>query len=191
MDEVYTNGSKLMIVLIKSPRHDTRGRISGYKVFHKDQENETLVKVCPSIQQENCCAVQVPSSVQTAYVTAFNSKGDSAPAFIPFEQESLASPKNVQLEPANVSGILVKWNPPESPNKPVLHYVVEWRATDEPASQQLLWKKVPHQNTFTFIKELEVDSDSEHREVPLAVDDELEVICMGECKMSCPGKCNT
>ncbi|KAJ6662612.1 hypothetical protein lerEdw1_011749 [Lerista edwardsae] len=153
---VYENGSQEITVLIK-PFHpkESRGRILDYSVFWENHgEMMNLHNTT-----ETTCKVLVPAAVTTVYVTARNSKGSSKPANITVKQQphndyELPSPTNTTVIRDEQNGISVMWEPPESIGKLVLWYIVEWTSGDWHHHYQhdTVWKKVPIQNTTTYIQ---------------------------------------
>uniref|UniRef100_A0A670ITZ0 Fibronectin type-III domain-containing protein n=1 Tax=Podarcis muralis TaxID=64176 RepID=A0A670ITZ0_PODMU len=149
----YPNGSQEVVILIKPffPK-ESRGRILGYRVFCENQGE--IVDLCKTTETK--CQVLVPPAVTTLHVTAHNSKGSSKPANITVNQpphsfHDFPPPTNMQMDRDEQKGISVVWKPPQPIGKVVLWYIVEWTSAD--FRHGLVWKKVPIQNTTTFIKE--------------------------------------
>ncbi|XP_048718330.2 interleukin-23 receptor [Caretta caretta] len=154
MGPVYMNGSREVTVLIKplAPK-DARGRILGYTVFHESQGE--LINLCNT--SDTKCKVLVSPAMRTIHVTAYNSKGSSMPASITVTQEhsnfnDFLSPINMQISHDDNRGISVKWELPKYIGRSVLWFIVEWiSAAQHNQQQDFLWKKVPSQDTFTYI----------------------------------------
>nr|XP_048718330.1 interleukin-23 receptor [Caretta caretta] len=154
MGPVYMNGSREVTVLIKplAPK-DARGRILGYTVFHESQGE--LITLCNT--SDTKCKVLVSPPMRTIHVTAYNSKGSSMPASITVTQEhsnfnDFLSPINMQISHDDNRGISVKWELPKYIGRSVLWFIVEWiSAAQHNQQQDFLWKKVPSQDTFTYI----------------------------------------
>ncbi|XP_069718059.1 interleukin-23 receptor isoform X2 [Phaenicophaeus curvirostris] len=152
----FPNGSHEVTILIKplSPQ-DARGRILGYTVTTKSPKGALLL--CNT--SSTSCSVLVPPEAHTLQVTAHNSKGASSPANITLSQaasswEEFPAPVAVEVKPENQSRVSVTWQlPPQSGRSP-LWFIVEWAFT-APYSQkeQYFWKKVPFQETHTYIQE--------------------------------------
>ncbi|XP_043346840.1 interleukin-23 receptor isoform X1 [Dermochelys coriacea] len=155
MGPVYMNGSREVTVLIKplAPK-DARGRILGYTVFHESQGE--MINLCNT--SDTKCKVLVSPAMRTIHVTAYNSKGSSMPAGITVTQEhsnfnDFLSPINMQISHDDNRGISVKWELPKNIGRSVLWFIVEWiSAAQHNQQHDFLWKKIPSQDTFTYIE---------------------------------------
>ncbi|XP_060089005.1 interleukin-23 receptor [Heteronotia binoei] len=152
----YPNGSQEVTILIK-PFHpkESRGRILGYRVFCENQGKNIILCNTP----ETKCKMSVPATVSYVYVIAQNSKGSSKPANITVNQQSFnyhdfPPPTHMQIR-EELKGISVMWELPLYFGKPVLWYIVEWTYAGWHSHHQydILWGKVPSQNTTMYIPE--------------------------------------
>ncbi|XP_064003542.1 interleukin-23 receptor [Pogoniulus pusillus] len=150
------NGSQDVTVLIKplAPQ-DARGRILGYAVTTKTTKGSLLL--CNT--SSTACRVLLPPGAHTLHITAHNSKGASSPATIAFgqgtnSQEEFPAPLAVEVKPENQSRTLVTWQQPQHSRRSPLWFIVEWVSTTQYSQEeQYFWKKVPHQETHTYIQE--------------------------------------
>ncbi|XP_056212617.1 interleukin-23 receptor isoform X1 [Falco biarmicus] len=151
----FPNGSHEVTVLIKplSPQ-DARGRILGYTVAAESPWGMLLL--CNT--SSTVCSILVPPGAHTLRITAYNSKGASSPASITLSQgagsqEEFPAPVAVEVKPDNLSRVLVAWQPSPRSSRSPLWFIVEgvsttWYGWEE----QYFWKKVPHQETHTYIR---------------------------------------
>ncbi|XP_068263164.1 interleukin-23 receptor [Nyctibius grandis] len=152
---VFPNGSHEVTVLIKPlPPQDARGKILGYVVAAERPEG--TLQLCNT--SGVACSVLVPPGTHTLHVTAHNSRGASSPASITLShgavgQEEFPAPAAVEVKPENQSRVLVAWQPPRHRGKSPLWFIVEW-VSSTPYSQEerYFWKKVPYQETHTYIQ---------------------------------------
>ncbi|XP_051481465.1 interleukin-23 receptor isoform X2 [Apus apus] len=152
----FPNGSHELTVLIKPLRpQDARGRILGYTVATKSLAGRlTLCNTSSTV-----CRVLVPPGVRVLHVTAYNSRGASSPASIPLgwgssSQEEFPAPVAVEVKAENGSRVRVSWQPPPHPGRSPLWFIVEWvSSTQHSWEEQYFWKKVPYQETHTYIQE--------------------------------------
>ncbi|KAJ1170663.1 hypothetical protein NDU88_002536 [Pleurodeles waltl] len=152
--QIYANGTQEVTLLIKllDPKV-ARGRVLGYRAFYKEQGEQRIIKTCKISELK--CKTLVPLSVHTIYVTAYNSKGHSKPAPVILKEEQSDSadcppPRNMSIFPSDHDGILVRW---EAPKSAFLWYIIEWipiRCNKQP---NLLWKRIPSENSSIYIKE--------------------------------------
>ncbi|XP_027549993.1 interleukin-23 receptor [Neopelma chrysocephalum] len=152
----FPNGSHEVTVLIKPlPPRDARGRILGYAVA-AETPGGTLV-LCNTSSTE--CVITVQPGAHTLLVTAHNSKGASSPASITLgqgasSQEEFPAPVALEVKPENQSRVLVHWQPPQHSKSPPLWFIVEWVSTSQYHQEEhYFWKKVPSQETHTYIQE--------------------------------------
>ncbi|KAM6398330.1 interleukin-23 receptor [Pluvialis apricaria] len=152
----FPNGSHEVTVLIKplSPR-DARGRILGYTVVAESPGGALVL--CNT--SSTVCSILVPPGARVLHVTAHNSKGASSPASITLSrdtgsQEEFPAPVDVKVKPKNQSGISVAWQLPRHSRRTPLWFIVEWVFTSQYSQEeQYFWKKVPSQETHTYIQE--------------------------------------
>ncbi|KAJ7401482.1 interleukin 23 receptor [Pitangus sulphuratus] len=152
----FPNGSHEVTVLIKPlPPRDARGRILGYAVAAETPGG--MLVLCNTSSTE--CSILVPPGAHTLLVTAHNSKGASGPAIITLgwgasSQEEFPAPVAVEVKPENQSRVLVHWQPPQHSKSPPLWFIVEWVSTSQYRQEEhYFWKKVPSQETHTYIQE--------------------------------------
>ncbi|XP_064310932.1 interleukin-23 receptor [Phalacrocorax carbo] len=153
---VFPNGSHEVTVLIKplSPQ-DARGKILGYAVAAESPAGVLLL--CNT--SSTVCNALVPPGAHTLHVTAYNSRGSSSPASITLSrgtgrQEEFPAPVAVEVKPENQSRISVAWQPLHHSRRSPLWFIVEWVLTDQYSrEEQYFWKKVPYQETHTYIQE--------------------------------------
>ncbi|XP_010559840.1 PREDICTED: interleukin-23 receptor [Haliaeetus leucocephalus] len=151
----FSNGSREVTVLIKplSPR-DARGKILGYTVTAESPRGAMLL--CNT--SSTACSVLVPPGARALQITAHNSRGASSPANITLGrgaggQEEFPAPVAVEVKPENRSGISVAWQPPRRSGRSPLWFIVEWVSTAQYGQkEQYFWKKVPCQETHTYIQ---------------------------------------
>ncbi|KAM9280308.1 interleukin-23 receptor [Cariama cristata] len=146
----FPNGSHEVTVLIKPlPPRDARGRILGYTVAAETPEGTLLL--CNT--SGTACSVLVPPGARVLHVTAHNSKGASSPASITLSREELPAPGAVEVKPESRSRVSVAWQPPRGSGGSPLWFVVEWVSTPPyRREEQYFWKKVPYQETHTYIQ---------------------------------------
>ncbi|KAJ7424874.1 interleukin 23 receptor [Willisornis vidua] len=149
-------GGHEVTVLIKPLRsRDARGRILRYAVAAETPGGPA--GLCNTSRTE--CTVLVPPGAHTLLVTAHNAKGVSSPASIALSrgassQEAFPAPEAVQVKPENQSRVLVHWQPPQHSQRAPLWFIVEWVSTSQyRQEEQYFWKKVPSQETHTYIQE--------------------------------------
>ncbi|XP_063200110.1 interleukin-23 receptor [Chroicocephalus ridibundus] len=149
----FPNGSHEVTVLIKPllPR-DARGRILGYAVVAESPRGELLL--CNT--SSTACTVLVPQGTHVLHVTAHNSKGASSPASIALSggtnsQEEFPAPAAVEVKSENGSRVSVAWQRPRRSRRSPLWFIVEWVSTAQ--EDQYFWKKVPYEETHTYIPE--------------------------------------
>ncbi|KAM6327205.1 interleukin-23 receptor [Podargus strigoides] len=152
----YPNSSHEVTVLIKPlPPQDARGRILGYAVA-AESSGETLL-LCNT--SRTVCSILVPPGARVLHVTAHNSRGASSPASITLSQgtgarEEFPAPVAVEVKPENGSRVWVAWQPPRRGGRTPLWFIVEWVSTSQYSQEeQYFWKKVPYQETHTYIQE--------------------------------------
>ncbi|XP_074008698.1 interleukin-23 receptor [Numenius arquata] len=152
----FPNGSHEVTVLIKPllPQ-DARGRILGYTVVAKRPGGDLLL--CNT--SSTICSILVPPGTRVLHVTAHNSKGVSSPASITLgwgtsSQEEFPAPVVTEVKPENRSRVSVAWKPPHHRGRSLLWFIVEWVSTTQYSQEeQYFWKKVPYQETHTYIPE--------------------------------------
>ncbi|XP_027507237.1 interleukin-23 receptor [Corapipo altera] len=152
----FPNGSHEVTVLIKPlPPRDARGRILGYAVAAETPGG--MLVLCNTSSTE--CDITVQPGAHTLLVTAHNSKGASIPASITLgqgasSQEEFPAPVALEVKPDNQSRVLVHWQPPQHSKSPPLWFIVEWVSTSQYHQEEhYFWKKVPSQETHTYIQE--------------------------------------
>ncbi|XP_050163395.1 interleukin-23 receptor [Myiozetetes cayanensis] len=152
----FPNGSHEVTVLIKPlPPRDARGRILGYAVAAETPGG--MLVLCNTSSTE--CSILVQPGAHTLLVTAHNSKGSSSPAIITLgqgasSQEEFPAPVAVEVKPENQSRVLVHWQPPQHSKSPPVWFIVEWVSTSQYRQEEhYFWKKVPSQETHTYIQE--------------------------------------
>ncbi|XP_029889759.1 interleukin-23 receptor isoform X2 [Aquila chrysaetos chrysaetos] len=152
----FSNGSREVTVLIKPlPPRDARGRILGYAVTAETPRGAMLL--CNT--SSTACSVLVPPGARALQITAHNSRGASSPASITLGRgaggrEEFPAPGAVEVKPENRSGISVAWQPPRRSGRSPLWFIVEWVSTAQYSQEgQYFWKKVPRQETHTYIQE--------------------------------------
>ncbi|XP_054689606.1 interleukin-23 receptor isoform X1 [Grus americana] len=152
----FPNGSHEVTVLIKPlPPRDARGRILGYAVAAESPAGALLL--CNT--SSTACSVLVPPGARALHVTAHNSRGASSPASIALGrgasgQEEFPAPLAVEVKPENRSRVSVAWQPPPRSGRSPLWFIVEWVSTSQYSQEErYFWKKVPHQETHTYIQE--------------------------------------
>ncbi|KAM6343070.1 interleukin-23 receptor [Alca torda] len=152
----FPNGSHEVTVLIKPlPPRDARGRILGYAVVSESAGGELLL--CNT--SSTACSVLVPPGTRVLHVTAHNSKGASSPASIALSRgtdsrEEFPAPAAVEVKPENRSRVSVAWQPPSRSGRPPLWFIVEWVSSGQYSQEErYFWKKVPCEETHTYIPE--------------------------------------
>ncbi|XP_039238964.1 interleukin-23 receptor [Pipra filicauda] len=152
----FPNGSHEVTVLIKPlPPRDARGRILGYAVAAETPGG--MLVLCNTSSTE--CDITVQPGTHTLLITAHNSKGASSPARITLgqgasSQEEFPAPVALEVKPDNQSRVLVHWQPPQHSKSPPLWFIVEWVSTSQYHQEEhYFWKKVPSQETHTYIQE--------------------------------------
>ncbi|XP_035420286.1 interleukin-23 receptor [Cygnus atratus] len=149
---VFPNGSHEVTVLIKPlPPRAARGRILGYAVAVGSAQ-----PLCNT--SSTSCSVLVPPGVRVLHVTAHNSRGASSPANVTLGreagQQAFPAPAAVEVRRQNQSSVSVAWQPPRSSRSPPLWFIVEWVSTAPYSKEErFFWKKVPYQDTLTYIQE--------------------------------------
>uniref|UniRef100_A0A8B9CKF9 Fibronectin type-III domain-containing protein n=1 Tax=Anser brachyrhynchus TaxID=132585 RepID=A0A8B9CKF9_9AVES len=148
----FPNGSHEVTVLIKPlPPRAARGRILGYAVAAGSAQ-----PLCNT--SGTSCSVLVPPGVRVLHVTAHNSRGASSPANVTLGreagQQAFPAPAAVEVRRQNQSSISVAWQPPRGSRSPPLWFIVEWVSTAPYSKEErFFWKKVPCQDTLTYIQE--------------------------------------
>ncbi|KAM9186531.1 interleukin-23 receptor [Mergus octosetaceus] len=150
LGSVFPNGSHEVTVLIKPPRA-ARGRILGYAVSVGSGQ-----PLCNT--SSTSCSVLVPPGVRILHVTAHNSRGASSPANVTLgreaRQQAFPAPAAVEVRRQNQSSVSVAWQPPSGSRSPLLWFIVEWVSTAPYSKEErFFWKKVPYQDTLTYIQE--------------------------------------
>ncbi|XP_042664368.1 LOW QUALITY PROTEIN: interleukin-23 receptor [Tyto alba] len=152
----FPNGSHEVTVLIKPlPPRDARGRIVGYAVVAESPGGTRLL--CNT--SSTSCSLLVPRGTRALRVTAHNSKGASSPASIPLGRdaggrEEFPAPAALEVKAENQSRVSVAWQPPRRSGRSPLWFIVEWVSTARYSQEeQYFWKKVPYQETHTYIQE--------------------------------------
>ncbi|XP_052522821.1 interleukin-23 receptor isoform X1 [Tympanuchus pallidicinctus] len=146
----FPNGSHEVTVLIKPPR-GARTPILGYAVWAGASR-----PLCNT--SSAACSLLLPPALLDLRVTAYNARGASSPARVPLRRdpspEAFPPPLAVDVQHKNQSTILVAWQPPRHSRTPPLWFIVEWLCT-APYSheEEFFWKKVPGQDTHTYIRE--------------------------------------
>ncbi|XP_072199634.1 interleukin-23 receptor [Excalfactoria chinensis] len=146
----FPNGSHEVTVLIKPPR-DARAPILGYAVWAGASR-----PVCNT--SSTACSLLLPPALRDLHVTAYNARGASSPARLTLRRdpspEAFPPPLAVDVQRENQSTISVAWQPPRHSRTPPLWFIVEWVCT-APYSreEEFFWKKVPSQDTHTYIQE--------------------------------------
>ncbi|XP_068547277.1 interleukin-23 receptor isoform X1 [Anas acuta] len=152
LGSVFPNGSHEVTVLIKPlPPRAARGRILGYAVSVGSGQ-----LLCNT--SSTSCSVLVPPGVRVLHVTAHNSRGASSPANVTLgreaRQQAFPAPAAVEVQRQNQSNVSVSWQPPSSSRSPPLWFIVEWVCTAPYSKEErFFWKKVPYQDTLTYIQE--------------------------------------
>ncbi|XP_050757355.1 interleukin-23 receptor [Gymnogyps californianus] len=149
----FPNGSREVTVLIKPlPPRDARGRILGYAVATESSEGALVL--CNT--SSTACSILVPPGTRALHVTAYNSRGASSPANITLGRDTgeFPAPAAVEVKPENRSRVSVAWQPPRRSGGSPLWFIVEWVSTARYSQEeQYFWKKVPYQETRTYIRE--------------------------------------
>ncbi|XP_072723730.1 interleukin-23 receptor isoform X2 [Ciconia boyciana] len=150
------NGSREVTVLIKPlPARDAGGRILGYAVVAESPGGTLLL--CNT--SSTACTVLVPPGARSLHVTARNSRGASSPARVALGwgaggRGEFPAPAAVEVKPENRSGFSVAWQPPARSRRSPLWFIVEWLSTAQYGQEErYFWKKVPCQETCTYIQE--------------------------------------
>ncbi|MEE6494870.1 hypothetical protein FKM82_001884 [Ascaphus truei] len=154
---VYPNGSQEVTVLIQPTAPDFPwGRPVGYKVFCREDGEETVIQMCNKSEMQ--CSTAVPEGIGTIFIASYNSHGQSPPSHIPVRQleadtNGFPAPQNVTITSGLQTSILVEWEPPEKTDEFVLWFVLQWLpAPCDEKQQNVSWQKVQRNETHFYIE---------------------------------------
>ncbi|OCT82580.1 interleukin-31 receptor subunit alpha [Xenopus laevis] len=157
---VHSNGSQEVTIFIKSLATEVPWRRTlGYKLFFKNEGNETVIEFCKKSQIQ--CKTLVPKGIKAIFVSAFNSYGDSHPSLVtilqdPQDREAFPAPQNLTVRSG--TEIQVLWNLPEGSETSVLWFILQWVLPCD-GKQDVVWHKIPREQQRFVIKD-KIDAGS-------------------------------